>query len=183
MASVLRAIGIAATALVAMPMAVAVAAPGDPCAQLGTGRVVAEAGQVAVTVTAPEGSLIDQYCVVGADQQPVYVDLDPLVAAVTVEAADGSMLTEYSVSFVLAPPEPAEESESTAAPGDTLVTAPPQAATVTPPQHAAAPAAVHAGERPDGPTPLLPWTLLAAGVPAAIGATIRLTGHGLRMTG
>jgi hypothetical protein len=71
-----------------------------------------------VTVTAPNGFLIDQYCAkAGSANQglgPEYVNVDPAQKSVTISHSSGKDLSHYSVSYVEDPnaepdPEPTDE--------------------------------------------------------------------------
>ncbi len=171
---ILRGLALTAALLLGAPMTVATAAPGDPCPDLSTGRVVAGPGLASVTVPAPEGQLIDQYCVLTvAGAEPVLVSLEPLVPAVTVETPDGADIAEYSVSFVLAPPE-AEEPAAVPA-EEVAVVAPPQAGTVEAPAAARPPHAVTAGSGGTDGTGRMPAAvLLVLGSLLAVAAGVRL---------
>jgi hypothetical protein len=82
------------------------AAPGDNvCSGLDSGKIDVSGDQTSVTVTAPAGYLIDQYCVKAGSVQggtggPVYVTVNPPTKSVTITYPSGKAISHYSVSYV-----------------------------------------------------------------------------------
>ena len=79
--------------------------PGDQvCQGLDSGKIDVTGDQHSVTVTAPDGYLIDEYCVkAGSAQQgegPVYVPVDPPAKTVTITYPSGKAISHYSYSLV-----------------------------------------------------------------------------------
>lgn len=109
---VLTALALAAGALVAGAGSAKATTTEQVCAELDSGKIDVENGVKSVTYTAPEGYLIDQYCVkagsVNNENGPVYVDVVPPTKSVTITYPGGKDISHYSVSFVKAstPPPP-----------------------------------------------------------------------------
>ncbi|HEU4998247.1 MAG TPA: hypothetical protein VFT68_04825 [Lapillicoccus sp.] len=81
------------------------AADGDQvCTGLDSGKIDVPGDQTSVTVTAPAGYLIDQYCVKAGSVQngngPVYVTVNPPQKTVTISYPGGKAVSHYSVSYV-----------------------------------------------------------------------------------
>ena len=79
-----------------------VAAADQVCPDLDTGKI--SANQQTVKITAPDGYLIDSYCVkAGSANQgdgPVIVDVNPPVKSLTISYPGGKDISHYSVSYV-----------------------------------------------------------------------------------
>jgi hypothetical protein len=82
------------------------AAPGDNvCSGLDSGKIDVSGEQTSITVTAPAGYLIDEYCVKAGSVQggtggPVYVTVNPPTKSVTITYPSGKAISHYSVSYV-----------------------------------------------------------------------------------
>ena len=74
------------------------------CRGLDSGKIDTKGDPASVTVTAPEGQLIDGYCVkAGSANQgegPEYVTLNPPVGTITITHTSGKDVSHYSVSYV-----------------------------------------------------------------------------------
>lgn len=130
-------------ALLGLHMASASAAnEGQVCDGLSSGKVDVSGSHTTVTVTAPDGFLIDEYCVkAGSINQglgPVYVQVDPPQASVTFGYPDGKDISHWSVHWI-----PVETTTTTSGPSTTTsspsstssttaTTAPPSSTTSTP---------------------------------------------------
>jgi hypothetical protein len=87
------------------------------CPGLDSGKIDEPGNKTKVTVTAPDGQLIDQYCAkAGSAKQgygPELVTVDPPQKSVTISHSSGKDLSHYSVSYVAVQgepdPEPTEE--------------------------------------------------------------------------
>ena len=81
---------------------------GQVCTGLDSGKIDTTGDPQTVTVTAPEGMLIDGYCVkagsVNQGDGPVYVTVDPPVKTLTFGYPDGKAVSHYSLSYTTAPP-------------------------------------------------------------------------------
>ena len=115
------------------------AEPGDQvCAGLDSGKIDTPANPTELTITAPEGMLIDQYCVkagsANSGDGPVYVDVDPPVAEITISYPGGKELSHYSVSYTTetTPTEPTTEPTTPTEPTTEPTTAPTTDVTVSP---------------------------------------------------
>lgn len=164
-------------ALTMFPVGAAMAAPGDECPGLTTGRVIPTPGTMAVAVPAPSGLLIDQYCIVTrATPGTNFVDLDPLTDMVYIDTFDGSDIVEYSVSFVSEPPGTGDETIT--------VTVPPAPATIGQESPADFPNGVPAGDGSSQTTiPKFAYAVLALAVLALMTSAWRLASHGQCMSG
>lgn len=95
----------------------------DVCAPLDSGKIDTVGDPLSVTVSAPEGYLIDGYCVkAGSSKQglgPVYVDVDPPQATITITYPDGKAVSHYALSYTEVPPS------STTTTSTTTTTEPP----------------------------------------------------------
>ena len=94
------------------------------CPPLDSGKIDTTGDPLSVTVTAPDGFLIDQYCVkAGSVQQgngPVFVDVDPPQKTVTITYPSGKAVSNYSYSLV---PEGGTTTDTTTTTGtDTTTT-------------------------------------------------------------
>lgn len=83
------------------------------CDALDSGKIDVSGGTT-LTITAPEGKLIDEYCVkAGSVNQglgPEYVDVNPPKESVEIMHTSGKDISHYSVGYTDAPPEtPPEE--------------------------------------------------------------------------
>jgi hypothetical protein len=78
------------------------------CTGLDSGKIDTPSGPSQVTVTAPDGMLIDGYCVkagsINNGNGPVYVDVAPPQKTVTFSYPGGKDISHYSVSYTEAPP-------------------------------------------------------------------------------
>ena len=164
-------------ALTVFPVGTAVAAPGDQCPSLTTGRVMPTPGTMAVAVPAPSGMLIDEYCIVTrATPGTNYVELDPLTDMVYIDTFDGSDILEYSVSFVSEPPGTGDETIT--------VTVPPAPATIGQESPADFPNGVPAGDGSSQTTiPNVAYAILALAGLALLTSAWRLSSPGLCMSG
>lgn len=101
------------------------------CGPLDSGKIDTTGDPVSVVVTAPEGKLIDGYCVkAGSVNQglgPVYVEVDPPQAQVTITYPDGKAVSHWSVSYVDVP-----ETTTTTQPEVTTTTQPEVTTTTQP---------------------------------------------------
>lgn len=95
----------------------AVAAPGDVCGPLGSGKIDTTGDPFTVTLTAPAGQVITGYCVkAGSAKQgdgPVYVELDPSqwASSIIISHPSGKAVSHYSFSVGAPAPAPAPEPE------------------------------------------------------------------------
>ena len=75
----------------------------EVCAGLDSGKIDTTGDPASVTVTAPDGFLINQYCVkAGSSNQgdgPVYVDVDPAQKSVVISYPGGKAVSHYSVGY------------------------------------------------------------------------------------
>jgi hypothetical protein len=107
------------------------AAPGDNvCSGLDSGKIDVSGDQTSITVTAPAGYLIDQYCVKAGSVQggtggPVYVEVNPPQKSVTITYPSGKAISHYSVSYVPVTPPPTCTSNCTPPPCTSNCTPPP----------------------------------------------------------
>jgi hypothetical protein len=88
------------------------------CDGLDSGKVDTTGNPPTVTVEAPEGMLIDAYCVkagsTSAGDGPVYVTVDPPVKSITLGHPSGKDVSHYSVSYApVSSPTPTEEPSET----------------------------------------------------------------------
>lgn len=161
-----------------LPFAGVSAVPGDMCPELSTGRVQPIPGTTAASVPAPQGMLIDQYCVVTqATMGATSIGLDPMTDMVSVETTDGSNILEYSVSFVAVPAGEQEE--------PIAVIVPPAPATIGQESMTdVQPEAVLAGGGASVPSvPPAAWIGLLGGLVALTASLVRRTSPGQRMSG
>lgn len=81
---------------------------GQVCDGLDSGKIDTPNNPQSVTVTAPDGMLIDGYCVkAGSALQgdgPVYVDVAPPQKSITFSYPGGKAISHYAVSYTDAPP-------------------------------------------------------------------------------
>jgi hypothetical protein len=93
----------------------------DVCGPLDSGKKDTTGDPQTVTVTAPEGKLIDQYCVkAGSSNQgdgPVYVDVNPPVKTVTFGYPGDKAVSHYSVSYTDAPTDECDKLDGDQPPG------------------------------------------------------------------
>ena len=131
--------GLAAAAMLAGGFALISSAPAaasEVCGPLDSGKIDTSGDPATVTVTAPEGKLIDGYCVkAGSSKQgdgPVYVDVDPPVKTITFGHPSGKDVSHYSVSYTDAPPPTTSTTTTTTEPPP-VTTLPPPVTTLPPP--------------------------------------------------
>jgi hypothetical protein len=84
---------------------------GNICQGLDSGKIDVSGDKLSVTVTAPTGYLIDEYCVkagsaVSGTGGPVYVAVNPPQKSVTITYPSGKAISHYSVSYVAVTPPP-----------------------------------------------------------------------------
>lgn len=138
------------------------------CAALDSGKIDVADDIKTITVTAPEGYLIDGYCVkAGSIRQglgPEYVDVDPPKASVTFGHSSGKDISHYSVSYVVIPdddptPTPTPtETTPTPTPTETTPTPTPTETTATPTPTESTPTATPTESTPAAAPPTLPRT-------------------------
>ena len=79
----------------------------DVCGPLDSGKIDTTGDPSTVTVTAPDGFLIDQYCVKAGSSNngagPVYVDVDPHQKTITFGHPSGKDVSHYSVGYTSTP--------------------------------------------------------------------------------
>jgi len=107
----------------------------EVCSGLDSGKIDVVGDVGTITVTAPDGFLIDEYCVkAGSDVSVpegavVYVTVDPPAESVTFGHPSGKDISHYSVGYTeettpsptpepSEPPEPTEPPEPSETPGD-----------------------------------------------------------------
>lgn len=77
------------------------------CQGLDSGKIDTTGDPKTVTLTAPDGKLIDGYCVKAGSENsgdgPVYVTVDPPVKTLTISYPGGKDISHYSVSYTDAP--------------------------------------------------------------------------------
>ena len=88
-----------------LPALSAHAGPADVCPGLDSGKIDVSGEQTSITVTAPAGYLIDEYCVKAGSVQggtggPVIVAVNPPQKSVTITYPSGKAISHYSVSYV-----------------------------------------------------------------------------------
>lgn len=102
------------------------------CDDLDTGHI--DGGdETSITITAPEGFLISEYCVkAGSAQQgdgPETVVLDPPQESVTISHTSGKEISHYSVAYVVAPTTPPTTPSASTPPATTPAATTPAATT------------------------------------------------------
>jgi hypothetical protein len=109
------------------------------CDGLDSGKIDTTGNPPTVTVEAPEGMLIDGYCVkagsTSAGDGPVYVTVDPPVKSITFGHPSGKDVSHYSVSYapVASPtPSPTPSSTPTDEPSETPTEEPSETPTEEP---------------------------------------------------
>jgi len=85
--------------VVAAPPAQAVPGNVTICPEGDSGKIDTTGDPLEVTITAPEGFLIDSYCVKGG-QDTLFVDVDPPAAEVTISLPSGKAVSHYSYTLV-----------------------------------------------------------------------------------
>lgn len=79
------------------------AATDDVCTGLDSGKINVSGNHTSITITAPAGALITEYCVkAGSENQeegPVYVTVNPAKATVTFSHPTGKDISHYSYSW------------------------------------------------------------------------------------
>jgi hypothetical protein len=190
-------------ALLGLSILLAAPASADPtpnpgvCVGLDSGKIDVAEGVKAktITLTAPDGYLIDGYCVkAGSLKQgngPQYVTVEPPKATVTISHSSGKNISHYSLSYTLKPtgtPTP-RETTPTPTPTETTATPTPTETTSTPTPTESTPTSTPTkSTTPPAAPPTLPRTggegwlaglgalLLAAGA-AALALTRRTGSH------
>jgi hypothetical protein len=114
----MRTIGALALAIGFVIMGGSALANEQVCPELDSGKFDEPGKKTKVTVSAPDGSLIDGYCVkAGSANQglgPEFGTVDPPKASVTISHSSGKDISHYSLSYVEDPnaepdPEPTDE--------------------------------------------------------------------------
>lgn len=109
------------------------------CQGLDSGKIDVSGDVASITITAPEGQLIDGYCTkAGSAKQgngPVYVTLDPPVAEVTITHPSGKDISHYSYGWTEVPVTTTTTvpPTTTTLPPTTTTTVPPTTTTTVPP--------------------------------------------------
>ena len=136
-----------------LPALSAHAGPADVCPGLDSGKIDVSGEQTSITVTAPAGYLIDEYCVKAGSVQggtggPVIVAVNPPQKSVTITYPSGKAISHYSVSYVPistpTTPPPTCTSNCTPPPSCTHDCTPPPSKHVTPAVHPTAKAGAEA---------------------------------------
>jgi hypothetical protein len=136
-----------------LPALSAHAGPADVCPGLDSGKIDVSGEQTSITVTAPAGYLIDEYCVKAGSVQggtggPVIVAVNPPQKSVTITYPSGKAISHYSVSYVRistpTTPPPTCTSNCTPPPSCTHDCTPPPSKHVTPAVHPTAKAGAEA---------------------------------------
>jgi len=136
-----------------LPALSAHAGPADVCPGLDSGKIDVSGEQTSITVTAPAGYLIDEYCVKAGSVQggtggPVIVAVNPPQKSVTITYPSGKAISHYSVSYVPistpTTPPPTRTSNCTPPPSCTHDCTPPPSKHVTPAVHPTAKAGAEA---------------------------------------
>lgn len=136
-----------------LPALRANAGPADVCPGLDSGKIDVSGEQTSITVMAPAGYLIDQYCVKAGSVQggtggPVIVAVNPPQKSVTITYPSGKAISHYSVSYVPistpTTPPPTCTSNCTPPPPCTHDCTPPPSKHVTPAVHPTAKAGAEA---------------------------------------
>jgi hypothetical protein len=136
-----------------LPALRANAGPADVCPGLDSGKIDVSGEQTSITVTAPAGYLIDEYCVKAGSVQggtggPVIVAVNPPQKSVTITYPSGKAISHYSVSYVPistpTTPPPTCTSNCTPPPPCTHDCTPPPSKHVTPAVHPTAKAGAEA---------------------------------------
>lgn len=109
---------------------------GQVCSGLDGGKIDTTGDPESVTVTAPDGKLIDGYCVKAGsanqdDGGPVYVDIEP-VKTVTIKHPSGKDVSHYSVSYTDVTTTTTTTPSTTVPPTTTPPTTEPPVTTVPP---------------------------------------------------
>jgi hypothetical protein len=107
------------------------------CEPLDSGKIDTTGNPSTVTVEAPEGMLIDGYCVKAGSTTtgdgPVYVTVDPPVESITFGHPSGKDVSHYSVSYVPIPsPSPTPSETPTEGPSETPTEGPSETPTEGP---------------------------------------------------
>jgi len=136
-----------------LPALSAHAGPAGVCPGLDSGKIDVSGEQTSITVTAPAGYLIDEYCVKAGSVQggtggPVIVAVNPPQKSVTITYPSGKAISHYSVSYVPistpTTPPPTCTSNCTPPPSCTHDCTPPPSKHVTPAVHPTAKAGAEA---------------------------------------
>lgn len=120
----MRTAGAAALAIGFVIMGGSALANEQVCPGLDSGKIDESGNKTKVTVTAPDGYLIDGYCAKAGSAKhgygPELVTVDPPQASVTISHSSGKDLSHYSVSYVAVQgePEPEPSEEPTVEPTD-----------------------------------------------------------------
>lgn len=134
-------------------------ANGQVCKGLDSGKIDVSGEVSSLTLTAPEGTLIDGYCVKAGsanqeDGGPVYVDLLEPVSSVTISHPTGKGISHYSFSttpIVVVEPSPTLPSEEPAPTEEPVPSEEPTSPTPEP-----EPTVVPTTPAPEPPTPTEP---------------------------
>lgn len=120
------------------------------CQGLDSGKIDTEGNPKTVTLTAPEGKLIDKYCVKAGSENsgdgPHYEVVDPPAKTVTISYPSGKDISHYSASYTdapsctthpntpgcVTPPDVCPEMPGTQPPGTVCTTPPPPVTDVCP---------------------------------------------------
>lgn len=117
------------TLLLVFGASMTVAQAADVCGGLDSGKVEVSSDAKSVTVTAPEGKLIDGYCVKAGSSSTgdgaEYVSVDPPQETVVITHSSGKGVSHWSVSYVDDP------ATTTTQPGDTTTTTDVSGTTIT----------------------------------------------------
>jgi hypothetical protein len=172
------------------------------CAALDSGKIDVDGSVKTITVTAPEGYLIDRYCVkagsINQGDGPEYVEVDPAKATVTFGHSTGKDISHYSVSYVKIKPSPSPtpttptptptETTPTPTPTETTPTPTPtetsETPTPTPTDSTTPPPSGTPTSTPPAPAPPeLPKTGAPVGLLLSLGGILAASGAGLMLLG
>lgn len=151
------------------------------CNEGNSGKIDVSGGTT-LTITAPEGYLIYEYCVkAGSVKQgngPEYFTVEPPAASVTISHSSGKDISHYSAWYVQIPPEetttttvpetttttvPEEETTTTTEPPVTTTTEPPVTTTTeVPPVVPETPVVPDEPVLPETGMELIPWAIAGA---------------------
>lgn len=117
------------TLLMVLGASVSIASASEVCSGLDSGKIDVSGDRGSVTITAPDGKLIDGYCVsAGSSKQgdgPEYHDVDPPQQTIVITHSSGKGVSHWSVSYVDDP------STTTTQPGGTTTTTDVSGTTIT----------------------------------------------------
>lgn len=126
-------------ALLVAPASHATGNKDNVCVGLMSGKKDVDGDKKTITIEAPEGALIDRFCVKagsvhqGGDNGPQYFDVEPPKATVTITHPTGKDISHYSFSWVLATEPTTEPSGQPSSPPTTEPTSPPTSEPSSPP--------------------------------------------------